>query len=135
MTFAISVAHNNARLAGTVAYADTGLDPSRIQFYDTAQPAFGAAPGGTPLAEAVLAKPCGAVVANALVLDQADPAGDLITATGVAVWARWVNGNGDVVADGAVTDAAGAGPFKVAGTSGTTLYAGARIIIGVTTLT
>lgn len=131
----ISVAHNNARLdGGTRAFADLGPNPSRIQYFATVQPATGAAPGGAPLVEMILAKPCGVVVANRLQLVQADSTGDQIMTTGAAVWGRWLNGNGDLVGDGPVSDDSGTGFFKIAGTAGTTLYAGARAILGTTAI-
>lgn len=125
MTLAISIAHNNARLAGTIAYADTGAGASRIRLYDASD---------VLLATMILKKPCGAVVNNKLVLDQADPSGDLISTQGSAAKGVWLNGNGDVVAEGTVTDEAGSGDFKVSGTTGTMLYAGARAVLGATEL-
>ena len=126
MTLAISVEHNNALLAATVAFADTGVLNSRIHLYDAAD---------TLLATMVLDKPCGAVVADVLELAQLDPVGDMVAATGSAVTGVWVNGADDVVAEGTVSDEAGSGDFKVSGTTGTMLYAGARAILGVTALT
>jgi hypothetical protein len=84
--------------------------------------------------EIVLAKPCGAIDAGVLTLVQADVGGDLIAETGTALWARWVNGDEIHVADGSVSDAAGDGDFKVSGTTGTMLYAGARALLGISTL-
>jgi len=134
MTLAITTAHNNARLAATAAYADTGVQNSRIRLYATPQPALGADPGDLPLVEILLAKPCGAVVADVLVLSQAAPAGDLIAASGAALWGRWINGTGDIVADGTVSDAAGSGDFKLSGSTGTAIYAGGRAVLGISTL-
>lgn len=134
MTFAITQAHNTYRLAGTATFADLGPLPSKIMFYATTQPALGAAAGGTPLVTMVLTDPCGVITGNVLVLTQADPSGDLVFITGSALWARWVNGNGDLVGDGDVSDAAGAGFFKLSGTTGTILYAGARAILGTTAI-
>lgn len=130
MTFALSAAHHSARLEGTRAFADTGVQNSRIHLYATTQPATGADPGGTPLVTLLLTKPCGTVAAGALTLEQADVGGDLIMATGSALWARWVNGNDDLVADCTVSDSAGAGDIKLSGTTGTLLYAGARALLG-----
>lgn len=131
----IPAPHNNYRLAGSAAFADLGTGNSRIQLYATAQPALGAA-GGTPLVEITLAKPCGAVVANVLVLAALVPGGVLIETTGTVLWARWLNGNGDLVADGTVTDSSpgATGDFRIAGTDGTTIYAGAYALLGVTAL-
>jgi len=130
MTFALSAAHNDARLEGTRTFADTGVQNSRIHLYASAQPATGAAPGGVPLVTLVLAKPCGTVTGGVLTLAQADLSGELVMATGSALWARWVNGSDDLVADCTVSDSAGAGDIKLSGTTGTLLYAGARALLG-----
>ena len=134
MTLAISAAHANARLQGTLAFADTGAQNSRIRLYATARPATGGDPLAAPLVEITLDKPCGTVSAGMLTLVQADAGGDLIAETGTALWARWVNGDEMHVADGSVTDASGDGDFKVSGTAGTLLYAGARALLGNSTL-
>ena len=128
--FDITVEHNDYRLMGTLAFADEGPLASRIQLFATTWAAVGDDPGAPPLVEAVLTKPCGAVVGHALVLTQAAPGGDMVLVQGSALRARWLNGNGAIVAEGAVTDEAGVGPFKVSGTTGTLLYAGARGILG-----
>lgn len=130
MTVALSSAANDARLAGLIAFADTGAANSRIKFYTTAQPALGGAPGAGAIATVVLAKPCGVIVAHALVLQQADITGDLIAANGSVLWGRWENGEGALVADGDATDDAGAGFFKIQGTDGTALRAGGRLQLG-----
>ena len=134
MTLAISAAHNAARLQGTLAFADTGAQNSRIRLYATARPATGGDPLASPLVEITLAKPCGAINAGVLTLVQTDAGGDLIAETGTALWARWVNGDEMHVADGSVSDAAGDGDFKVSGTMGALLYAGARALLGTSTL-
>lgn len=126
MTLSISIEHNNARLEGSRAFADLGTDPSRILMYDASD---------VLLVAMVLTKPCGEVVSNKLVLSQADISGDMILTTGSATKAVWVNGLNQVVAQGTVTDDAGSGDFKIAGTSGTLLYAGGRAILGTNELT
>lgn len=127
----ISVAHNNLRLAASIAYADTGALNSRIRFYDASD---------NLLVTMVLAKPCGTIVSNKLALEQNSPTGDQITAQGSAHHAEWINGNGDLVGSGLVTfegdtdPVTSLYPFKVAGTTGTLLYAGAYAILGTTEL-
>ena len=135
MTLVISNAHKSARLAGTLNFAETGAQNSRIRLYATIQPATGGDPGGGLLVEILLAKPCGEIKAGVLTLKQSEASGDLILETGTALWARWINGNDEVVADGSVSDGAGTGDFKLSGTSGTVLYAGARALLGQCTLT
>jgi hypothetical protein len=135
MTLAISPAHQAARLAGTLSFADAGVGNSRIRVYATTQPATGVDAAGAPLVEILLAKPCGTIAANVLTLIQAEPSGDLIMETGTAIWARWINGSDEMVADGSVSDGAGEGDFKLSGTTGTVLYAGAYALLGECTLT
>ena len=134
MTLAISAAHNTARMQGTLGFADSGAQSSRIRLYASARPAIGGDPLAIPLVEIVLAKPCGEINAGVLTLVQAEAGGDLIAQTGTALWARWVNGDEILIADGRVSDAAGDGDFKVSGTAGTLLYAGARALLGISTL-
>lgn len=134
MTFWTSPLVGDARRQATIDFADQGAGNSKIQYFTAANaPATpGAAPAGPPLVEMVLAKPCGTIVANKIVLEQDDPTGDMIAATGAAVYGRWLAGDGDIIGDGDVSDESGTGFFKVAGTSGTMLYAGARAILGET---
>lgn len=127
MTMSISPAHNDARLVGTMVFAGAG---SIIQLFVAEHPTLGGTPSETPLVQIVLANPCGAVVSHLLVLHQNDAGGDLVALSGAAVWARWVTAAGELIADGSVTDASGAGDFKLSGTSGTMIYAGARVLLG-----
>lgn len=117
----ITVAHNNARLLASRDHADVGSGPSRIRLYDAL---------GNVLVTIVLAKPCGAIVSDKLKLTQASATGDMVAADGAAVTGRWFDGNDVVIAEGAVTDNTGAGPFKIAGSTGTNLYAGGYAILG-----
>lgn len=127
----ISVAHNNTRLAASIAYADTGTPNSRIRLYNAAD---------VLLATVVLDKPCGSVVADKLVLVQEDPTADLVVTSGDAHHAEWLNGAGNLVASGMVTfdgdtdPVTSLYPFKVAGSAGTTLYAGGLVVLGTTSL-
>lgn len=134
MSLVISPALAEARVAATRDFIDLGTLPGRIRFYGNTQPAAGATPGTSPLAEITLTKPCGSIADAVLTLTQADAGGDLILANGAAVWARMVNGNGDFVMDGDVSDETGSGSFKVAGTTGTALYAGGSLLLGTTAL-
>ncbi len=138
MSFDSSIDHNTARLdGGTLAFASSGPANSRIYFYATPKPTVGGDPGGAPLVQVTLAKPCGFITGGVLTLAQADPSGDMIAASGVALWGRWVNGDGVLMGDGTVSDSApdSTGFFKLAGTSGTMLYAGARLLLGTIALT
>lgn len=121
--FVISASHNQARQQATISFADAGANPSRIEFYNAAD---------LLLAVATLAKPCGVITGGYIRLAQAAPAGDMIAIDGIAVRAQWISGANQLVASGPATDEAGEGPFIIQGTSGTQLYAGGRLIIGVT---
>ena len=68
MSLTLSVEHSIARLQATLTFANLGAGNSVIQFYSTAQPANGAAPGGLPVATATLAKPCGVIAGGVLTL-------------------------------------------------------------------
>jgi len=129
------VAARPAILQALIDYADSGAGPARLKIYGTTRPATaGDAPGGSALATLVLTKPCGTVEVDGILLTQESVIGDLIAANGAAVWGRWENSDGDPVADGDVTDAAGAGPFKLDGADGVNLNAGGRAILGATAL-
>lgn len=132
----VSAEHHDYVLGARLAHADLGPVPSRIEFYSTLWiKVVGADPGAAPLVVCVLARPAGAVVAHAIVLQQGEVGGDMIAATGDALWARWLTGDGEIVAEGDVSDEAGTGKFKVAGTTGTTLYAGGRFFLAMSALT
>ena len=122
--FEISAAHALVRLQATLAYADAGPDASRIALYDVAEQL---------LVTLTLTKPCGQIAADgALVLTQANAGGDLILTSGQAVSGVWISGGGKLVGRGLVTDEAGAGHFKLLGSTGTQLYAGGKAILGET---
>ena len=116
MTVEIPTAHNEARLAGTRTFLDTGAAKARIRIYDGSRPTAGGA-ATTLLVEIVLAKPCGTVATNKLTLAADDAAGYTVVAAGTASWARFVNGNGDWALDCDVSDAAGMGEVKLPGTT------------------
>ena len=122
----ITPEHKAARSAGSIAFADQGPSNSTILLFASTDGT------GTPLVTIKLAKPCGTVVAGSVVFAQDDPAGDMILISGAALSGLWVNGAGVVMGRGTVTDEAGDGHFKVRGTTGTMLYAGASAQLGVT---
>ena len=141
MTYAIGPEHALAQLASSLEFADAGGGPSVIKVYTTAQPATGAAPGGTEQAAIVLAQPCGTIGAGVLTLNPADPTGAMVLTNGLPRWARWERFDGLLVADGTVTDTANGGDFTLTGAAtppGETspmLYAGGRALLGTVTLT
>lgn len=111
---------SDAQLAAALHLADTGDGAAYLAFHDT---------HGGELGRVVLAKPCGTIDDGILSLNQAHPGDDLVMATGAATVAGWYSASGELLASGAVTDASGDGPFKLAGTSGTSLFAGGTITL------
>ena len=136
----IGSAHALAQLAATLTFADVGALPSRILLYADASNADGSAPIGSPLAEVVLAKPCGAISGGALTLNPAEAGGAMVQATGVPLAARWVRGDGVLVAAGTVSDLDNGGDFQVSGAAtvpgetSPTLYAGGLVLLGAVVL-
>ena len=132
--------HALAQLAASLAFADTGAQPSVIRLYADAAVATGAAPTGPPMAEITLAKPCGTLAAGELTLHTADPAGAMVAVSGIPRAARWITGAGLLVAAGSVTDPGNGGDFRVAGgatapgDTSPTLYAGGKVLLGAVVL-
>ena len=140
MTMTIGAEHTAAQLAASIAFADAGALPSVIRLYADAGAASGAAPSGGPLAELLLAKPCGTIAAGQLTLHVADPAGAMVLATGQPRAAQWVSGEGKLVAAGTVTDMDHGGNFRIDGAPTApgddtpTLYAGGLVLLGAVVL-
>ncbi len=98
MTITITTAHNDARLGGTLAYLDTGTGNAAVRIYGGTRPATPAdVPTSAMLVQVGLTKPAGSVAAGVLTLTQLEDG--LIAETGIATWARVVNGNGDTAFD------------------------------------
>ena len=122
--FEISTAHALARLQATASYADSGSEASRIHLYDAAEQL---------LVTLTLTKPCGQITEGGyLLLTQANGGGDMILASGQAATGVWSTSDGKLIGRGQVTDEAGAGHFKLLGSTGTQLYAGGKAILGET---
>lgn len=110
-----------ARNAALLALADSGAGRSAIRVYTA---------GDVLLAAQALARPCGSITPEgriALAMDLADPA--LVLTSDAAAYAQWVAADGSVLATGLVTDAAGSGPWRLEGASGTALYAGGALLL------
>ncbi len=101
----------NAMLAGPGLQTYLGAD-ARFLVCGGVQPGEGGAIVSL-LASAVLATPAGAVDNGRLVLIQADTAGDLVLATGVATWGRLALADGTWVADFSVSGPSGTGQVKL----------------------
>ena len=141
-TWRIGTALALAQLQAAITTADAGPGPSKVQLFTTTRHATAdGAMGDAPQAEVVLAVPCATIVGGALVLHVADEGGTLVQATGLPRWGQWVNGAGNLVTEGRVTDDANGGDFQVTG--GTTppgetsplLQAGGLVVLGATSLT
>ena len=123
MTIALSPEHELARLESTRAFLDRGTQPARVRIYGGLRPAT---PNDTPssgmLVEVRLTQPCGQVVNGQLVLTA--QANALITASGLATWARLVNGEEVNAMDLDCSDLAGNGEIRFEQTQ---LYAGGYV--------
>ncbi len=120
MTITISAEHHAARLEGTRAFLDEGASPARVRIYGGTRPATPAdIPSSAMLVEVRLTKPCGSVIDGHLVLTPQENA--LIARTGVATWARIVNGAEITAMDLDCSALDGTGDIRLAQTQ---LYAG-----------
>ena len=117
-----------AALQATLTRLNAGTAGANVALYDTVRPANGAAAGGSPLAAFVLPKPAGVIATGILTLGSVPDA--LISATGVAAWARVTVGAVHEF-DCSVTDTAGTGTIKL---STTQLYAGGTVRLSSGTL-
>jgi hypothetical protein len=114
MTLSVSFDLKNARLSAVVAFLDTGAGVARVRIYPGVRVLVGAVPNGGFLAELPLQKPSGSVLDGLLTLVPGDPV--LNANSGVAAWARVVNGNGETAFDCDVSDTTGTGEIKIQNT-------------------
>lgn len=120
MTVAITVEHNEARLAGTLTFLDAGSNPARLRIYGGTRPETPATtPTSAMLVEIRLTKPAGTISNGLMTLTQQEDG--LITASGIATWARLVNGDDVTALDLDCSGTDGNGDVKLAST---TLYLG-----------
>ena len=125
----VSVALANARLEAVVTFLALGAGATRAEIYGTARPANGADPGGVPLVSIPLLEPVGTVASGILTIDPPESA--MISVTGVAVWARFVNGNGAQAWECDVSEEGGPGEVWL---DSVQLFAGGRAAITAGTL-
>lgn len=111
----------DAALEGRRDYLDLGTGVARILVYanDAARPATGATATGTLLVTIELEKPSGTISGGEFTLAAGDDV--LVAASGVALWARVINGNGDIAFDCDVSDTSGSAELQL---PSTTLFAG-----------
>jgi hypothetical protein len=113
MTVAITQEHNEARLAGTLAFLDAGT--TRRACASTAvrvPPIRRRRPPARCWSRSALTKPAGTIAGGLLTLTQQEDG--LITSTGIATWARLVNGNEVTALDLDCSGTDGAGDVKLA---------------------
>ncbi len=113
--------HRALRNQASIDVASAGGGAPSIKLY--------AAQGGLLLAQRTLASPCGSITPEGRISLLPAAGNDLVLATGAVGWAEWCDGNGVPVAADAVTDESGTGPFKLAGTTGTMIYAGGVVVL------
>lgn len=118
----ISAGHNQARLAGSRAFMDTGTGVAKIAFYASARVASTETPLTAPITEIPLQNPSGVVDVTGYSLLQADDG--LNMTTGVAVWARAFTRSGAVHTDFDVRDGDDDPEVGEILIESTTLYAG-----------
>ena len=125
----VSVALANARLEAVVTFLALGTGAARVDIYGTLRPANGADSGGAPLVSIPLLEPVGTVAGGVLTITPPESA--MISITGVAVWARFVNGNGAPAWDCDVSEEGGPGEVWL---DSVQLFAGGRATITAGTL-
>lgn len=129
MTLALTLKHANARHSGSMADLDTGTGNAAVRIYGGTRPATpNDVPASAMLVQISLTKPCGSVADGLLTLTQL--ADGLISETGTATWARFVDGDGATCFDADAGQGVGAWEVQLAQA---TLYAGgeARIVSAV----
>lgn len=116
----LTPAARGARNAGLLALANTGSGRSTIVLFE--------AEGGLPVASRTLSSPCGELTGDGRIrLIPDSSVEDMILVSAEITYAEWRSADDELLAYGTVTDMAGAGPWKLAGTSGTSVYAGGLI--------
>ncbi|MBP9904493.1 MAG: hypothetical protein KBF66_02965 [Rhodoferax sp.] len=120
MTVAITPEHNHARLSATLAFLDCGSSPARLRIYAGTRPQSPEMPAASEmLVEIRLTKPAGVISEGLLTLTQQE--NGLIVASGIASWARLVNGNEVCAMDMDCSESDASGDIKLASLS---LYLG-----------
>lgn len=107
MEFADSIIQQRLEVFSTAL--DQGASPSELRIYSGSKPALkgGAIDTQVLLVRLVFPRPAKAsLVGNTLTLN--DPPVSMVLMTGIATWARFVNGDGDFLADAVVSQPADA---------------------------
>ena len=122
----ITQRHNEARLQGSLDDLNRGAGNPAVRVYGGVRPAQASGvPTSAMLVEIPLTKPAGVIANGVLTLTQ--DVNGLIANTGVATWARFVDGDGETCFDADAGE--GDGPWEVQ-LAKEQLYAGgeARIV-------
>lgn len=116
----IPASHRAGRNAVTLSLLQAGSGVACLALYS--------ARGGALLGCRSLHNPAALIdAAGALLLLPDANAVDLFSASGQAAWGVLLSRDGDVVAEGTVTDSLGDGAFLLSGAAGTQVYAGGRV--------
>jgi len=133
MTIGVKTSIRNAWVQTVADAIDAGATGGKIQFYDGARPATGAAiTSQTLLGTVVLSDPCGTVVNGVLTLAGMPREDPNAAAVGPATWARITDSNDGFVCDASVTGNGGGGDIQL---NSTTFTVGGIIRITSGTLT
>jgi len=122
----------NFMLTALMSYMGTS---AKLKIYEGTKPDAGGAETAL-LAAAVLADPEGVVSGGMLTLAQANTAGDLALATGIATWGRLETADGVWVEDFTVSGPSGSGQVKITavdpapGDPEGQIYAGGTFLLG-----
>lgn len=109
----ITTALNEARLSGVLGFLDTGTGNAAIRIYGGTRPtSVNDVPGSAMLVSIPLTKPAGTVASGVLTLTQDEDG--LIQNSGIATWARVVNGNGTTAFDCDAGEGVGAWEVQLA---------------------
>lgn len=116
MLVRISQLHNEDRLQGTLTNLARGPANPKLRIYDdSGTPQIPASitdsPTGVLLCEVTLNEPVGTIAGG--VLTWAIPSDALVTVSGVAKWARFIDGNGATSLDCDVSGTSGNGAIKL----------------------
>lgn len=111
MILTISAALNEARLQGVLNFLAQGDDNAWAEIYDGIQPAHGGAATNL-LVNITLVEPFGTISNGVMAVTPTLEY--LILASGIATWARFYNGNGQIAFDCNCSAVNGNGVIKVA---------------------
>lgn len=123
MTITITTRHNEARLNGSLNDLNLGAGNPAIRIYGGTRPTLASdTPASAMLVEIPLTKPAGTISGGSLMLTASGPG--MIGNTGIATWARFVDGDGATCFDADAGEGEGAWEVRLAQAQ---LYAGGEL--------